>query len=39
VIIVPVPALTITHCTAINNHGPPHCEHIPLYIQYCTYLI
>ncbi|MCF6406181.1 hypothetical protein L3C95_25015 [Chitinophaga filiformis] len=39
VIIVPVPALTNTHLTAINNHGPPDSDHLPLYIQYCTYLI
>ncbi len=39
VIIVPVPALTVTHRTAVNNHGPPECGPIPLYIQYCTYLI
>ncbi|PSL31764.1 HYC_CC_PP family protein [Chitinophaga ginsengisoli] len=39
VIIVPVSALTISHRIVINNHGPPDCECIPLYIQYCTYLI
>lgn len=39
VIIAPVPALTVTYLTTFNNHGPPDREHIPLYIQYCTYLI
>lgn len=39
VIILPVPALTVTHFNTFNNHGPPDPEHTPLYIQYCTYLI
>jgi hypothetical protein len=39
VIIVPVPALIVTHLTTFNNHGPPDYDHTPLYIQYCTYLI
>lgn len=39
VIIVPVPALPQIRLTAVNNHGPPDYGNIPLYIQYCTYLI
>jgi hypothetical protein len=39
VIIVLVPALTVTHLTTFNNHGPPDYGNTPLYIQYCTYLI
>jgi hypothetical protein len=39
VIIVPVPPVTVTHFTAYYHHGPPEQGQIPLYVQYCTYLI
>ncbi|TWW01398.1 HYC_CC_PP family protein [Chitinophaga pinensis] len=39
VIIVPVPAISNTQPIAYYSHGPPDCKAIPLYIQYCTYLI
>jgi hypothetical protein len=39
VVILPVPALVVTHFNSFNNHGPPDLDDTPLYIQYCTYLI
>ncbi len=39
VIILPAPAIVVTHFNTFNNHGPPDLESTPLYIQYCTYLI
>jgi hypothetical protein len=39
VIIVPAPAISNTPTIAYYSHGPPDCKAIPLYIQFCTYLI
>lgn len=40
VAIVPVPAISNTQPISHYDHGPPDdCKRIPLYIQYCTYLI
>ncbi|MBW8685160.1 HYC_CC_PP family protein [Chitinophaga rhizophila] len=40
VTILPVPAISSTQFIVPYSHGPPDdCKPVPLYIQYCTYLI